>query len=103
MASHARTGNKKAPTKVRAFVDDPYGIRTHVIAVKGRCLNHLTKGPYCQSTYAIISYGFGFVNTFLKKFLEKNAHILDTLNSVFNKKNTKTCIIKNIKKVLVFI
>ena len=24
---------------------DPYGIRTHVIAVKGRCLNHLTKGP----------------------------------------------------------
>ncbi len=24
---------------------DPYGIRTHVTAVKGRCLNRLTKGP----------------------------------------------------------
>ena len=28
------------------FVGDPYGIRTHVTAVKGRCLNHLTNGPY---------------------------------------------------------
>ena len=27
------------------YSNDPYGIRTHVIAVKGRCLNHLTKGP----------------------------------------------------------
>jgi hypothetical protein len=25
---------------------DPYGIRTRVTAVKGRCLNHLTNGPY---------------------------------------------------------
>ena len=25
---------------------DPYGIRTHVTAVKGPCLNHLTNGPY---------------------------------------------------------
>ena len=25
---------------------DPYGTRTHVTAVKGRCLNHLTNGPY---------------------------------------------------------
>ena len=25
---------------------DPYGNRTHVSAVKGRCLNRLTKGPY---------------------------------------------------------
>ena len=25
---------------------DPYGIRTHDTAVKGRCLNRLTKGPY---------------------------------------------------------
>ena len=24
---------------------DPYGTRTHVPAVKGRCLNHLTNGP----------------------------------------------------------
>src|SRR5699024_6613698 len=26
---------------------DPYGIRTRVTAVKGRCLNHLTNGPIC--------------------------------------------------------
>ena len=26
-------------------IDDPYGIRTRVTAVKGRCLNRLTKGP----------------------------------------------------------
>ena len=24
---------------------DPYGTRTHVTAVKGRCLNRLTNGP----------------------------------------------------------
>ena len=30
---------------VLAFSYDPYGIRTHVTSVKGRCLNHLTKGP----------------------------------------------------------
>ncbi len=90
MASHTRMDNKKAPTKVRAFVDDPYGIRTHVIAVKGRCLNHLTKGPYCQSTYAIISYGFGFVNTFLKKISKKFAHILMLIIIIFGNKNTKS-------------
>ena len=28
------------------MLDDPYGIRTRVTAVKGRCLNRLTKGPY---------------------------------------------------------
>ena len=28
-----------------AFYGDPYGIRTRVTAVKGRCLNRLTKGP----------------------------------------------------------
>ena len=26
-------------------IGDPYGIRTRVTAVKGRCLNRLTKGP----------------------------------------------------------
>ena len=25
---------------------DPYGTRTHVTAVKGRCLNLLTNGPF---------------------------------------------------------
>ncbi len=28
------------------FFNDPYGIRTRVTAVKGRCLNRLTNGPY---------------------------------------------------------
>ncbi len=27
------------------FSGDPYGNRTHVTAVKGRCLNRLTNGP----------------------------------------------------------
>ena len=27
---------------------DPYGIRTRVTAVKGRCLNHLTNGPMAE-------------------------------------------------------
>ena len=26
-------------------IGDPYGIRTHVTSVKGRCLNPLTNGP----------------------------------------------------------
>ena len=32
------------------FYDDPYGIRTRVTAVKGRCLNRLTKGPYRKNS-----------------------------------------------------
>ena len=28
------------------FSGDPYETRTRVTAVKGRCLNRLTKGPY---------------------------------------------------------
>ena len=31
---------------------DPYGIRTRVTAVKGRCLNRLTKGPTKMVSYA---------------------------------------------------
>ena len=30
---------------VSSFFGDPYGNRTHVTAVKGRCLNRLTNGP----------------------------------------------------------
>ena len=31
---------------LKAFLfGDPYGNRTHVTAVKGRCLNRLTNGP----------------------------------------------------------
>ena len=38
---------KKSPVqKHRGFFHgDPYGNRTHVTAVKGRCLNRLTNGP----------------------------------------------------------
>ncbi len=36
---------KKARSRA-LFSGDPYGIRTHVTAVKGRCLNHLTNGPF---------------------------------------------------------
>ena len=37
---------KKIPqTKLRDFLYDPYGNRTHVTAVKGPCLNRLTNGP----------------------------------------------------------
>ena len=38
---------KEQPRKLRgcSFTYDPYGIRTRVTAVKGRCLNHLTNGP----------------------------------------------------------
>ena len=40
--------DKKAsapPAAEPMFFGDPYGTRTHVTAVKGRCLNHLTNGP----------------------------------------------------------
>ncbi len=36
---------KAANKLLTAFLYDPYGIRTRVTAVKGRCLNRLTKGP----------------------------------------------------------
>ena len=39
------------PSKIK---NDPYGIRTRDTAVKGRCLNHLTKGPYL---YFMCYYG----------------------------------------------
>ncbi len=36
---------KKQCENFTLFLDDPYGIRTRVTAVKGRCLNRLTNGP----------------------------------------------------------
>ncbi len=38
---------KKIGSSIEAdfSLDDPYGIRTRVTAVKGRCLNRLTNGP----------------------------------------------------------
>ena len=35
--------------KYNICIGDPYGIRTRVTAVKGRCLNRLTNGPYLKS------------------------------------------------------
>ena len=42
---------KKSASATEAdSLDDPYGIRTRVTAVKGRCLNRLTNGPYIYSS-----------------------------------------------------
>ena len=38
------------PPFVKGFFGDPYGIRTHVNGVRGRCLNHLTNGPFSISS-----------------------------------------------------
>lgn len=49
------TGSNRRPSACKADAlpaelilryGDPYGIRTRVTAVKGRCLNRLTKGPH---------------------------------------------------------
>ena len=32
---------------VKRKIGDPYRIRTDVNGVRGRCLNHLTNGPWC--------------------------------------------------------
>jgi hypothetical protein len=52
------TGSNRRPPACKAgalpaelilhIISDPYGIRTRVTAVKGRCLNHLTNGPKFQ-------------------------------------------------------
>ncbi len=39
------TPKKRDTMKVSLFFGDPYGNRTHVPAVKGRCLDRLTNGP----------------------------------------------------------
>ena len=38
-----------SPAELILRSGDPYGIRTRVTAVKGRCLNHLTNGPICMA------------------------------------------------------
>ena len=37
---------------------DPYGNRTHVFAVRGRCLNRLTNGPSLMLDYFITTERF---------------------------------------------
>ena len=44
-ASFAGTNKKLQAKGLELFHGDPYGNRTHVTAVKGRCLNRLTNGP----------------------------------------------------------
>ena len=41
-------------TSLSLHESDPYGIRTRDTAVKGRCLNHLTKGPYFFRTQVVL-------------------------------------------------
>ena len=41
----ASLNNKSHPIGWLLLFGDPYGNRTHVTAVKGRCLNRLTNGP----------------------------------------------------------
>ena len=44
-AHRSHYAKKRGLQKQAAFFGDPYGNRTHVTAVKGRCLNRLTNGP----------------------------------------------------------
>ena len=54
-----RNQNKCSPPMADCFYfGDPYGTRTHVTAVKGRCLNHLTNGPEKRHIYMCL-YGSG--------------------------------------------
>lgn len=56
-----------------AFLYDPYGIRTRVTAVKGRCLNRLTNGPFTCSplrNYIRITFSLRDVNIFKKKVFQ---------------------------------
>lgn len=62
LRSNSRTGHrvsalsqglhiKKSTCLLRSrCFGDPYGNRTHVNGVRGRCLNHLTNGPWCTFT-----------------------------------------------------
>ena len=80
------------------FFGDPYGNRTHVTAVKGRCLNRWTNGPgsgdltrtgdrpgmnrvlyqlsyaamdlCCRNSFVIIHMRWGFVKKNFKEFYE---------------------------------
>ena len=60
--------------KLSFLFDDPYGIRTHVIAVKGRCLNHLTKGPCIWALLPVNEWYYiivkGVCQQFFKNFFK---------------------------------
>ena len=56
---------KKSCYLVTTFYDSPYGIRTRVTAVKRRCLNPLTNGPFLQRN--LLYQFFLICQHFLKK------------------------------------
>ena len=58
---------KKSCYLVTTFYDSPYGIRTRVTAVKRRCLNPLTNGPFLQRN---LLYQFIFI---CQHFFEKKS------------------------------
>ena len=45
---------KKAPVFLQVLCGDPDENRTRVTAVKGRCLNRLTTGPYMRGSKALL-------------------------------------------------
>ena len=58
--SQLRHAKNTSPTFVEdVFFGDPYGNRTHVTAVKGRCLNRLTNGPNKGYIKCTLIFGSG--------------------------------------------
>ena len=47
--THLSTCLSRSAASRSLLCGDPYGIRTHVNGVRGRCLNHLTNGPSIAS------------------------------------------------------
>ena len=94
---------KKAGLNVLlSFFGDPYGNRTHVFAVRGRCLSRLTKGPFFQLCYYIIfflklQYLFEKIFLFIL-FIHYSLFIL-----YFFKKSLLSCAFCDIITVYIFV
>ena len=77
------TGSNRRPSACKADAlpaelilqnGDPYGIRTRVTAVKGRCLNRLTKGPDEILTKIIAPIGAGLATSYSHRDFRPNYH-----------------------------
>ena len=77
------TGSNRRPSACKAdalpaelilHYGDPYGIRTRVTAVKGRCLNRLTKGPLIKLSKIIAPVGAKPGNVLLSQGQSPNYH-----------------------------
>ena len=70
-----KTGKKKE--------NDPYGNRTHHSAVKGRCLNRLTNGPYMRVTYHLMYFNIlcESCQDFFTKYFEYFVNIANVLKT----------------------